>query len=364
MMNPLKRLAVRGIGARDGDTHQLGLAPRPQDRGAPPPLDFDAWTKAVARGVPRREVLRGLGGMAVTLFAGLELKEAIFPRAVLGQAALPRPRTCDSSAVGGCLKRESRQFMARLVAGQLPNEQSLGLMLAGNIIIPALVLTGLPIALTAAAVFAVAELIFLTYQLNQYIGAVEHCLGPGAGCPTRTRCTNSRCCPRGQVGCGVVCLPQAQCCAGQPCAPNQAGSALTSTHTNQVLLLATTVTQEGPARYRWTFHLENPPVNTVQIRSFTAAPFCDLTAVSGLTDPPGWTHEVFGFDPARDPTLEHNKVNWFVPVGSGAFGDDLRPGQSRTFSFILNRGAGSRNSGKAGALNTFGFSGSIPGCVA
>src|SRR5260221_7822455 len=108
--------------------------------------------------------------------------------------------------------------------------------------------------------------------------------------------------------------------------PATLSSTLTSTITSQVLNLTTNVIQNSPTNFTWVFTLSNPSGNTVQIRSFTAAPNCDLTGVQNVTDPTGWTHDVFAFSPQADPTLENNKVNWFVPV-SGSQLLFLQPGQ-------------------------------------
>src|SRR5207245_3937444 len=138
--------------------------------------------------------------------------------------------------------------------------------------------------------------------------------------------------------------------------PATLSSTLTSTLTTQPLNLTTSVIQNGPSSFTWVFTLSNPSGNTVQIRSFTAAPNCDLTGVTNVTDPPGWTHDVFAFNPQADPTLENNKINWFVPV-TGSQNDFLKPGQTKTYSFVHSNGADPTFRGKAGALDTFGFSG-------
>jgi hypothetical protein len=143
--------------------------------------------------------------------------------------------------------------------------------------------------------------------------------------------------------------------------PATLSSTLTATTTSQVLNLTTSVTQNSPSSFTWTFTLTNPTGNTVQIRSFTVAPFCDLTGAAITATPPGWTQEVFAFSPQVDPTLELNKVNWFVPNTSST-SLWLQPGQTKTFAFVLSRGADPLFRGKAGALDTFGFSGDTLGC--
>ena len=55
--------------------------------------------------------------------------------------------------------------------------------------------------------------------------------------------------------------------------PAALSSTLTSTTTSQVLNLTTAVTANGPGSFHWSFTLSNPRTNTVNIRSFTAAPF-------------------------------------------------------------------------------------------
>jgi hypothetical protein len=70
---------------------------------------------------------------------------------------------------------------------------------------------------------------------------------------------------------------------------------------------------------------------------------------------------VFAFNPQQDPTLENNKINWFVPV-TGSQALFLQPGQTKTYSFLLANGADPTFRGKAGALDTFGFSGDTLGC--
>ena len=162
---------------------------------------------------------------------------------------------------------------------------------------------------------------------------------------------------------GVLSLALAQSASAQSVGgPGTLSSTLTATTTSQVLNLTTTVSQNGPASFTWTFILSNPSNNTVHIRSFTAAPFCDLTGVSGIVDPAGWTHEVFAASPQQDPTLESNKVNWFVPTVGGSQGSFLLPGQTKIYSFVLKNGADPTFRGKAGALDTFGFSGDTLGC--
>ena len=70
---------------------------------------------------------------------------------------------------------------------------------------------------------------------------------------------------------------------------------------------------------------------------------------------------MFAFNPQADPTLENNKINWFVPV-TGSQNDFLKPGQTKTYSFVLANGADPTFRGHAGALDTFGFSGDTLGC--
>jgi hypothetical protein len=137
-------------------------------------------------------------------------------------------------------------------------------------------------------------------------------------------------------------------------------STLTSTLTNQGLNLTSSVQPEGAA-WRWSFTLSNPTGNTVQIRSFTIAPFCDLNGISNVVPQAGWTFEVFAFSPQQDPTLENNKINFFVPV-TGSQQLFLLPGRTYTYSFRLPNGADPSFRGRAGALDTFGFSGETLGC--
>ena len=40
--------------------------------------------------------------------------------------------------------------------------------------------------------------------------------------------------------------------------------------------------------------------------------------------------EEFAFSPQQDPTLENNKINWFLSATSGGFGLFLLPGQAIT----------------------------------
>ncbi|MGI8551025.1 MAG: hypothetical protein ACR2PL_09615 [Dehalococcoidia bacterium] len=143
--------------------------------------------------------------------------------------------------------------------------------------------------------------------------------------------------------------------------PATLSSQLTSTTTSQVLNLTTTVTQNSATSFTWTFTLSNPFGNTVQIRSFTAAPFCDLTGATNVTDPSAWTHNITASSPQTDPTLETNKIQWFVQVGQPQSAS-LLPGQTQVFSVVLPNGADPTFRGKAGALDTFGFSGDTLGC--
>jgi hypothetical protein len=160
---------------------------------------------------------------------------------------------------------------------------------------------------------------------------------------------------------GLLSMALAQPASAQTGGPATLASELTATTTQQKLQLVTTVTQIGASQFQWTFQLTNPFGNTVQIRSFTAAPFCDLTAATVTQSPPNWTFEKFAFSPQQDPTLENNNINWFVPV-TGSQGDVLLPGQTKFFSFVLANGADPQFRGKAGALDTFGFSGDTLGC--
>jgi hypothetical protein len=147
--------------------------------------------------------------------------------------------------------------------------------------------------------------------------------------------------------------------------PATLSSTLTSTTTSQVLNLTSTVTKNPGGTFHWSFTLLNPSGNTVHIRSFTAAPFCDLTGATniGQTPNPGglWTFQVFAFSPQQDPTLENNKINWFLSAG-GTMNQFLLPGTAITFFFDLPNGADPAFRGKAGALDTFGFSGDTLGC--
>jgi len=168
---------------------------------------------------------------------------------------------------------------------------------------------------------------------------------------------------------GILALGFAQP-AGAVGGPGTLASTLTSTNTGQHLNLITTVTQNGPSDFTWTFTLTNPTGNSVEIRSFTVAPFCDLHGIipGSIVTPAGWTAEVFAQSPQVDPTLETNKVNWFVPTVGGSrsnfLGNVFNIGQQnvKTFSFRLTSGADPSFRGKAGALDTFGFSGDTLGC--
>jgi hypothetical protein len=150
-------------------------------------------------------------------------------------------------------------------------------------------------------------------------------------------------------------------------------SNLTNTADSEVLILVTSVSQISisPPRFQWRFDLSNPlfnPTNgraqTHVIRSFTAAPFCDLTGAVVTIEPQGWTHEVFAASPQQDPTLETNKINWFVPVtpNTNTTPFQLGPGNSKIFAFVLDHGADASFHGRASALDTVGFSGETLGC--
>jgi pimeloyl-ACP methyl ester carboxylesterase len=142
-------------------------------------------------------------------------------------------------------------------------------------------------------------------------------------------------------------------------------STLTSTRTAQVLLLNTNVSQLPNGQYRWTFRLTNPVGNTSRIRFFTAAPNCDLTQITNIVSPPGWVFQVFR---SQSEAPDAPKINWFVAPGQPgplAFNSPWLnpvPGQNvKLFSFDLPFGANNQN-GRAGALNTFGWSGATLGC--
>jgi hypothetical protein len=145
----------------------------------------------------------------------------------------------------------------------------------------------------------------------------------------------------------------------------QMDSTLTSTQTAQVLQLRSTVFPLGNGLYRWQFTLTNPIGNTSRIRFFTIAPNCDLTQVSNVQSPAGWMAQVF-----RNTTESPDapKLNFVVGNGQpGPFDFNspwLNPvfGQNvKLFSFDLPFGANNQT-GRAGALNTYGFSGATLGC--
>jgi pimeloyl-ACP methyl ester carboxylesterase len=142
-------------------------------------------------------------------------------------------------------------------------------------------------------------------------------------------------------------------------------SLLTSTGTPQVLQLSTDVFPLGNGLFRWQFTLTNPIGNTSRIRFFTAAPNCDLTQISNVLSPPGWAAQVYH---NRSESPDGPKINWMVAAGQpGPFSLGTPwlnpvPGQNvKQFSFDLPVGANNQT-GQAGALNTFGFSGPTLGC--
>ncbi len=142
-------------------------------------------------------------------------------------------------------------------------------------------------------------------------------------------------------------------------------STLTSTRTPQVLQLASDVFPLGNGLFRWQFTLTNPLGNTSRVRFFTAAPNCDLSQITNVQSPFGWTVQVFR---NKTEAADAPKVNWFVAPGQpGPFTPGspwLNPvlGQNvKVFSFDLPIGANNQ-SGLAGALNTYGFSGATLGC--
>jgi hypothetical protein len=142
-------------------------------------------------------------------------------------------------------------------------------------------------------------------------------------------------------------------------------SLLTSTGTSQVLQLASDVVPLGNGLYRWSFRLANPIGNASRIRFFTASPNCDLSQISNIQSPLGWTFQLY-----RNQTEAPDapKINWFVapgqpgPYSPGTPWLNPVPGQNvKLFSFDLPFGANNQ-SGRAGALNTYGFSGATLGC--
>ena len=157
-------------------------------------------------------------------------------------------------------------------------------------------------------------------------------------------------------------LPTSALATGGPASLN---STLTNTINAQTLFLTSSVTTEGTG-FRWTFTLTNPANNTVHIRAFTVAPNCDLHGVSDVTiagkTPGTWTFDVFAASPQVDPTLESNKINFFLPALNAQDALLLLPGQTIVFSFHLANGADQSFRGHAGALDTFGFSGGTLGC--
>jgi pimeloyl-ACP methyl ester carboxylesterase len=142
-------------------------------------------------------------------------------------------------------------------------------------------------------------------------------------------------------------------------------STLTSTGTFQVLRLSSDVAPLGNGLYRWSFTLTNPIGNTSRVRFFTAAPNCDLSQISNIQTPPGWVAIPYR---DRSEAPDAPKINWFVasnqpgPYSPGTPWLNPVLGQNtKVFSFDLPFGANNQ-SGHAGALNTYGFSGATLGC--
>jgi pimeloyl-ACP methyl ester carboxylesterase len=142
-------------------------------------------------------------------------------------------------------------------------------------------------------------------------------------------------------------------------------STLTSTRTLQVLQLSSDVAPLGNGLYRWSFTLTNPIGNTSRVRFFTVAPNCDLSQITNLQTPPGWVAVPYR---NRSEAPDGPKINWFVasgqpgPYSPGTPWLNPVPGQNiKVFSFDLPFGANNQT-GHAGALNTYGFSGATLGC--
>jgi pimeloyl-ACP methyl ester carboxylesterase len=142
-------------------------------------------------------------------------------------------------------------------------------------------------------------------------------------------------------------------------------STLTSTRTLQVLPLSSDVAPLGNGLHRWSFTLTNPIGNTSRIRFFTVAPNCDLTQITNIQSPPGWVAIPYR---NQSESPDGPKINFFVASGQpGPFSRGTPwlnpvPGQNiKVFSFDLPFGANNQT-GHAGALNTYGFSGATLGC--
>src|SRR5260370_32806731 len=113
---------------------------------------------------------------------------------------------------------------------------------------------------------------------------------------------------------GILALPLVLAASAQATGSAQTlSSTLTSTTTSQILNLTTAVTLNPSGSWHWSFTLSNPMSNTVRIRSFTAAPFWDLSGATniGQTPNPGglWTFEGFAVSPQVDPAVVTNTVD-------------------------------------------------------
>src|SRR5260370_17944489 len=102
---------------------------------------------------------------------------------------------------------------------------------------------------------------------------------------------------------GILALPLVLAASAQATGSAQTlSSTLTSTTTSQVLNLTTSVTLNPSGTWHWSFTLTNPLVagQSVNIRSFTAAPFCDLSGATNIGQTPNprpglSTFELFAF---------------------------------------------------------------------
>jgi hypothetical protein len=176
-------------------------------------LDFDDLSRALARGLPRRDVLRLLGGGVVGwMLASVGLEQVWLPRKASGQGGSGTP--CDSKKAAVCQHDVDHGFLEQTAACS---------------IFAALGVIGLGAATGVGLIFAGGLVVAGTIECEHYVYHKSeedraNCARsiPGSFfCTDDTSCVNNLCCPAGWVGCGQACLPSAACCNGQPCTNSQ-----------------------------------------------------------------------------------------------------------------------------------------------
>jgi hypothetical protein len=120
----------------------------------------------------------------------------------------------------------------------------------------------------------------------------------------------------------------------------------------------------APGKWRWTYTITASPTNrsAFSIDAITIGPHCPLAGLTNLQSPTGWSGQHFAYPIEDDPQYENNKINWRVPPGQ-PLSVRILPGESRTFSFDLNRDADNPEGTFAAISGGGAFNGKTMGCT-